>query len=160
MSSVKPFEISVPEEKLDLLLKKLSLATFPDELDDAGWVYGAPLRDIKRLVSHWQNNYSWREHEAKLNKELPQYNVAVDVEGFGSLDIHFVHRKSQVANAVPLLSVHGWPGHFLEVSKILPELVKGGKDHPAFHVVAPSLPNFGFSEGVKKVRRLKSPSFI
>ena len=42
------------------------------------------------------------------------------------------------------------PGSFLEVERILPSLIKGGKDTPAFHVVAPSLPNFGFSEGPKK----------
>lgn len=35
--------------------------------------------------------------------------------------------------------------------KLLPLLAKqdGGKA-PAFHVVAPSLPNYGFSDGVKK----------
>ena len=43
------------------------------------------------------------------------------------------------------------PGSFLEVERILPLLTKGGKDKPAFHVVAPSLPNFGFSEGPKKI---------
>lgn len=42
------------------------------------------------------------------------------------------------------------PGSFLEVSKLLPLLTKGGKDSPAFHVVAPSLPNFGFSSAVTK----------
>ena len=42
------------------------------------------------------------------------------------------------------------PGSFLEVERILPLLTKGGNDTPAFHVVAPSLPNFGFSEGAKK----------
>ena len=42
------------------------------------------------------------------------------------------------------------PGHFLEVAKILPLLTSASPDHPSFHVVAPSLPNFGFSEGVKK----------
>ena len=42
------------------------------------------------------------------------------------------------------------PGSFLEVERILPLLTKGGKDTPAFHVIAPSLPNFGFSEGPKK----------
>lgn len=40
------------------------------------------------------------------------------------------------------------PGSFIEVMHILPLLAKPGG--PAFHVVAPSLPNFGFSEGVKK----------
>lgn len=41
------------------------------------------------------------------------------------------------------------PGSFIEVKKLLP-LLKGDGKGPAFHVVAPSLPNFGFSEGVKK----------
>ena len=34
--------------------------------------------------------------------------------------------------------------------KILPKLLVGEKDFPAFHVVAPSLPNFGFSDGTKQ----------
>ena len=40
------------------------------------------------------------------------------------------------------------PGSFIEVLPILPFLSKPGG--PAFHIVAPSLPNFGFSEGPKK----------
>lgn len=39
------------------------------------------------------------------------------------------------------------PGSFVEVTKLLP-LLKGGDGQPAFHFVAPSLPNFGFSSGV------------
>ncbi|CEL56140.1 Epoxide hydrolase 1 OS=Mus musculus GN=Ephx1 PE=1 SV=2 [Rhizoctonia solani AG-1 IB] len=48
---------------------------------------------------------------------------------------------------VPLIFVHGWPGNFLEVSKIIEELVNP-KDpkSPSFHVVAPSLPGYVFSE--------------
>ena len=42
------------------------------------------------------------------------------------------------------------PGNFLEVVKLLEPLTQGGTDHPAFHVVAPSLPNYGFSSGVSK----------
>lgn len=64
----------------------------------------------------------------------------IDVEGFGTLDMHFVHSKSSQANAAPLLFVHGWPGSFAEVEKILPKLNEAG-----FHVVAPSLPGYGFS---------------
>jgi hypothetical protein len=45
-------------------------------------------------------------------------------------------------------------GEFLEVTKMLP-LLKGGDGKPAFHVVAPSLPNYGFSGGVFKVRPLR-----
>lgn len=42
------------------------------------------------------------------------------------------------------------PGNFTEVSKVLPLLADCKKGDPAFHIVAPSLPNFGFSQGVKK----------
>ena len=38
----------------------------------------------------------------------------------------------------------------MEVAKLLPLLTSASPEHPSFHVVAPSLPNFGFSEGVKK----------
>ncbi len=40
------------------------------------------------------------------------------------------------------------PGSFLEVFSILPLLAQS--DGPAFHVVAPSLPNYGFSQGPSK----------
>lgn len=42
------------------------------------------------------------------------------------------------------------PGNFLEATKLISLLLKddGG---PAFDVVAPSLPNYGFSQGVQKV---------
>lgn len=62
----------------------------------------------------------------------------------------FLHQKSGVKSAVPLLSVHGWPGSLLEVTRMLP-LLKGGEGRRAFHVVAPSLPNYAFRGGVKEV---------
>lgn len=46
------------------------------------------------------------------------------------------------------------PGSFLEVKKILPLLTSPEDDGvPSFHVVAPSLPNFVFSEGPKKKKK-------
>lgn len=94
---------------------------------------------IREVVEFWQKSYNWREEEAKLSK-LPQYQCQVEVDGFGSLDMHFLHASSSNPNAIPLLFVHGWPGSFLEVEKILPRLMTAG-----FHVVAPSLPGYGFS---------------
>jgi microsomal epoxide hydrolase len=38
----------------------------------------------------------------------------------------------------------------MEVIKILPLLTNPDGDAPSFHVVAPSLPNYGFSEEVTK----------
>ncbi|KAJ3516691.1 hypothetical protein NLJ89_g963 [Agrocybe chaxingu] len=146
----RPFEIEVTDEQLDLLKKKLALTTFPDELEDAGRDYGAPLADLKRLVARWQDGYDWRKHEKELNDELPQFKKEIHIGGFGDLDIHFVHKTSEVEGAIPLLFVHGWPGSFIEARKILPLLTQASPDHPSFHVVAFSLPGYGFSTAPKK----------
>jgi pimeloyl-ACP methyl ester carboxylesterase len=150
MASIKPYQIAVPQTQLDILKKKLELATFPDELDGADWNYGCPLADIKRLTTRWRDGYNWRTAEARLN-EFPQFTTDIPIDGYETFKVHFIHQKSMVKNAIPLIFVHGWPGSFDEVTKILPELLKGGKDQPAFHVVAPSLVNFGFSQGTKNV---------
>ncbi|KAA1473726.1 alpha/beta-hydrolase [Dentipellis sp. KUC8613] len=149
MSTEQPFKISVSDDALALLKHKLQQVRFPDELDDAGWDYGVPLAPLKRLVSRWANGYNWRDAEAKFNA-LPQFTRDIAVKDFGTLNIHYIHQKSNRPNAIPLLFVHGWPGSFIEVTKILPLLVNAPDDKPSFHVVAVSLPNFGFSEGVRK----------
>ncbi|KAJ3531862.1 hypothetical protein NMY22_g7980 [Coprinellus aureogranulatus] len=146
----RPFKISIQDEKLDLLRRKLELTTFPDELEDSGRDYGPPLSDIKRLVARWKDGYDWRKHEAALNAELPQFTQTIAVDGHGELEVHFVHKRSEVEGAIPLLFVHGWPGSFIEVRKILPLLVDSSGDHPSFHAVALSLPGFGFSSAPTK----------
>lgn len=146
--SPSPYRITVPESRLEDLRKRLDLATFPDELEDAEWIYGSPLADIKRLTSYWRNNFDWRKAEAKLN-ELPNFKTNVTVDGFGDIELHYLHQSSSASDAVPLLFVHGWPGSYVEVSKMLSSL-SGDANGVKFHVVAPSLPNFGWSAGIKK----------
>lgn len=122
MADIQPYKVSVSQDSLDLLQKKLSLVSLPDELEDAGWDYGAPLADIKRLVQYWKEKYDWRKHETQMNK-LPQYMTSISVKGFGDLDIHFVHQTSSVPTAIPLLFVHGctsfhilpWPSLLMNV---------------------------------------------
>ncbi|KAK7023085.1 Alpha/Beta hydrolase protein [Favolaschia claudopus] len=144
------FKISVSDDEINELRQKLRLTRFPDELDDAGWDYGAPLAHIRRLVDRWQNEYDWKAHEAQINAELPQFTRPISVEGHGTLTIHYVHQKSTVPDAIPLLFVHGWPGNFLEIRKILPLLVQSSPEFPSFHVVALGLPGYGWSEAPKK----------
>ncbi|KAL8756328.1 MAG: hypothetical protein Q9184_004537 [Pyrenodesmia sp. 2 TL-2023] len=122
MASIEPFTVSVPDSSLERLSQKLSLANFPNELEEAEWNYGAPLADIKRLTRYWQEKYDWRKAEAQIN-ELPNFTTPIGVDGFG-------------------------PGSFIEVQKILPLLTS--TTTPSFHVVAPSHPNFGFSSSVTK----------
>jgi len=105
------FQINIPDENLATLYAKLDLATFPDELKDAGWKYGAPLADIKRLAGKWRSGYDWRKHESELNKELPMFTRDIEVDGFGTLNIHYVHKKSNVVDAIPLFFCHGCRSH-------------------------------------------------
>ncbi|KAI0927453.1 hypothetical protein AcV5_007992 [Taiwanofungus camphoratus] len=147
--SEQPFKVSVPDADLDVLRQKLDLVRLPDELDEAGWDYGAPLADIKRLLTRWKDGFEWRKTEAEIN-EIAQFTQDIEVDGFGKLNVHYIHERSTVKNAIPLLFLHGWPGHYLEVRKLLPLLTSASPDHPSFHVVAPSLPGFGFSEAPSK----------
>ncbi|EKM83184.1 hypothetical protein AGABI1DRAFT_69424 [Agaricus bisporus var. burnettii JB137-S8] len=149
-SNEKPFKITIPDEDLELLKTKLESTRFPDEIEDAKRDYGVPLADVQRLVAYWKDQFNWRDHETQLNEDLPQFTRDIEVEGFGTLNIHYVHRKSSVSTAIPLLFMHGWPGSFIEVRKILPLLIADSPEHPSFHVVAPSLPGYGFSEAPKK----------
>jgi len=147
--SITPYQISVPDAELESVKERLNHAVFPDELEHAGWDYGAPLRDVKRLAYYWRSGFDWKAQEARINKTLPQFTTKIHIDGFDELDIHFVHQRSPVLGAIPLLFVHGWPGSFLEVAKLLP-LLHGSATAPAFSVVAPSLPNFGFSSAVRQ----------
>ncbi|KAJ7644627.1 Alpha/Beta hydrolase protein [Roridomyces roridus] len=152
MSTENAFQISVPDDSLSLLRQKLALVSLPDELEDAGWEYGVPLADIRRLVDRWANGYDWRHHEALLNAELPQFTRDIPVDGHGTLNIHYIHKKSDTKTAIPLLFVHGWPGSFFEARKLVPLLTQNSEHHPSFHVVAISLPGYGFSKAPSKKR--------
>src|SRR6187401_2096586 len=62
--------------------------------------------------------------------------------------VHFVHVRSPESDAVPLLLTHGWPGSVVEFREIIGPLTDPrahGASGPAFHVVAPSIPGFGFA---------------
>lgn len=107
MNTVRPFTISVPNSQLDLLNQKLQSASFPDELDAAGWDLGVPLDEIKRLTAYWRDSFDWRAKEKELNENLHQLMVSVSVPGFAQLDIHCVHQKSPTPGAIPLLFLHG-----------------------------------------------------
>ncbi|KAI1170196.1 microsomal epoxide hydrolase [Nemania sp. FL0916] len=148
---IRPFTISIPDADLSDLHQRLRRTRFPTELEDAGNDHGAPLADIRRLVTYWAEEYDWRKAEAELNA-LPHFTTTLQASGgFEALDVHFVHMRSKRADAIPLLFAHGWPGSFLEATKLLNPLTAPPDDStPAFHVVAPSLPGYGFSEASKK----------
>ncbi|CAE7259069.1 unnamed protein product [Symbiodinium pilosum] len=139
------FTIHVPDEDLADLKARLSRARIvPDEIVDRGsdpngaWAYGTDRTVLQEYVSHWLHKYDWRQKEAELNA-LPHFKMQVH-----GLQTHFIHQRSRSADAIPLLLVHGWPGSVVEFLKLLPLLAD------KFHVVAPSIPGYGWSEAPKR----------
>jgi len=107
------------------------------------WEYGTDLNYMRELIGYWQDGFDWREQERQLN-QFDQFKTVV-----ADLSMHFIHQRSNNPDAIPLMVVHGWPGSVSEFSKIIGPLTDplayGGDISDSFHVIAPSLPGFGFS---------------
>ena len=146
--SATPCRFRFAPDKVERLKQKLELADFPDEVTDEPWSQGPPLDAMKRLVTAWKT-FDYSRFEQEINAQ-PNFETKIEVDGFGALDIHFIHQRNSNSNAIPLLFVHGWPGSYLEALKIKELLASAPSSEVQFHLVALSLPNFGFSGGVKQ----------
>jgi pimeloyl-ACP methyl ester carboxylesterase len=140
---IRPYTIDVPDEVLDDLRDRLRRTRWPDEEPVDDWSQGAPLAVVQALCAYWADGYEWRAREAALNR-FDQFVTTID-----GVDIHFVHQRSPHPDALPIVLTHGWPGSIVEFHKVIEPLcdptTHGGTAEQAFHVIAPSLPGYGFS---------------
>ncbi|OIJ23730.1 epoxide hydrolase family protein [Nocardioides luteus] len=147
-SDVRAFEAHATDAELDDLRARLGAVRLPETetVDPAArgrdrWAQGVPLADLVDLVEHWRTAYDWRAFEERLDR-AGQFRTTID-----GLGIHFLHRRSPRADATPLLLTHGWPDSVVRFIDIIDELADPeDAEDPAFHVVVPSLPGFGYSE--------------
>jgi len=142
-ATIRPFHVSVPEEQLLDLRRRIAATRWPDRetVDDGS--QGIPLAKLKPLVAYWGSDYDWRKAEATLNA-LPQFMTTID-----GVEIYFIHVRSRHPNAMPLIMTHGWPGSVLELLKTVGPLTDptayGARPEDAFDLVMPSMPGYGFS---------------
>jgi epoxide hydrolase len=143
-AAITPFTIDVPQADLDDLAERLRRTRWAEAETVDDWSQGIPLSYTKELCGYWADGYDWRAREAALNR-FPQFRTEID-----GLGIHFLHVRSPHEGALPLVITHGWPGSVVEFHKVIEPLTDptahGGDAADAFHVVAPSLPGFGFSD--------------
>jgi Epoxide hydrolase N terminus len=71
------------------------------------------------LAEYWKSSFPFKKIEDFLN-QYKQYKLPAN-----GIDLHFLHEPSDNPDAIPLLFLHGWPGSFFEVYKILPILKEG-----------------------------------
>ena len=141
--SIQPFHIYVSEPVLDDLRQRIRRTRWPDQLPEIGWEQGTELEYLRELLTYWAEAFDWRAQERELNR-LTHYRVELD-----GLGIHFVLQRANHAGAIPLVMTHGWPSSFLELMPLLPLLtdpMSHGIPGPAFDIVIPSLPGYGFSD--------------
>lgn len=140
---IRPFRIDIPQAQLDDLRRRLRETRWPEREAVEDWTQGTPLSYVQEVCAYWAEKYDWRATEARLNA-FPQFTTEID-----GLDIHFIHARSPHEGAAPLIITHGWPGSIVEFHKVIGPLTDpvkyGGNAADAFHVVAPSLPGYGFS---------------
>ena len=140
--SIEPFVIPVEPEEAAWIRRRVEEFRFFEEPTDAGWRYGANRAYLEALRDYWLTSYDWPAAVAQLNRH-PHVRVEVD-PGFR---LHAIHRRSSRADARPLLIAHGWPGSILEFDALIERLAEPeSSDAPAFHVVAPSLPGYAWSD--------------
>src|SRR4051812_39874909 len=111
-TAIRPFRYEALQEALDDLRRRIAATKWPERETVADSSQGVQFATMQKLAQRWATDYDWRRMEAKLNA-LPQFITEID-----GLDIHFVHVKSQHANALPLIVTHGWPGSVIEQLKI------------------------------------------
>jgi pimeloyl-ACP methyl ester carboxylesterase len=143
-SGIDPFRIAVADSDLEDLRQRLRQTRWPEAATVTDWTQGVPLSYVQELCGYWADEYDWRAREARLN-QVPQYRT--DLDGLG---IHFLHIPSPEPDALPLIITHGWPGSIVEFMEVIGPLTNpgahGGNPKDAFHVVAPSLPGYAWSD--------------
>jgi pimeloyl-ACP methyl ester carboxylesterase len=142
-ADIVPYRIDVSDDVLADLRDRLGRTRWPDQIPGSEWNYGTDLSTLQELCDYWRASFDWRAAETELNS-WPQFTTVID-----DINMHFVHARSPHANAFPICVTHGWPGSVSEFLKVLGPLTNpteyGGSADDAFHVVAPSMPGYGFS---------------
>ena len=138
MDAIEEFRIDIPQAELDDLRERLARTRWPDQIPGSGWSYGITLDDVRELAEYWGGGYDWRVHERRLNG-FAQFTTEIDGQ-----TVHFLHIRSAVPGAIPLIMTHGWPGSVVEFTELIGPLTDpgahGGDPRDAFHLVVPSIP--------------------
>lgn len=128
------FSIEWTEDRIEQLRAQVAAPLLPVAPEAAGWDLGSDRNFLERFRQYWLHDYDWRAALADLNRH-PQFIAEINGQA-----IHFVHIKSGVTKARPLLLTHGWPGSHYEFWSVIEPLKAAG-----FDLVIPTLPGYGFS---------------
>jgi pimeloyl-ACP methyl ester carboxylesterase len=140
---VEPFLVHVEDDVLTDLRQRILATRWPAPVPGPAWGQGTDVAYLRSLLAEWAGGFDWRAEERRINR-LHQFRASVD-----GVAIHFVHERAVDGSGIPLMLLHGWPSTFVELVPLVPLLMEPGAlgiEGPAFDLVIPSLPGYGFSE--------------
>ena len=138
----EPFEIAVDQAVIDDMRARIRQARLPEAAPGKPWAQGTDRDWLAGLLAYWAGEFDWLSAQRYLNG-FSQYRVQV-----AGTVVHLVHERARRGGGIPLILTHGWPSCFAELLPLIPLLTDPaahGIDGPAFDVVIPSLPGYGFS---------------
>ncbi|KAK2616274.1 hypothetical protein QQS21_000708 [Conoideocrella luteorostrata] len=145
----RPYTIDVSPTLIQETRLKASHYRPTVDISTPAWFDGPPTHNVSQISQYIASEYDWFAYQDAINANFSHYITTVPAPG-GSyphdLDVHFIHQKSKREDAIPIILLHGWPSTSLEWKNVVADLVEPNDlSKPAFHVVAPDLPGFGFS---------------
>lgn len=131
-TQITPFVVEIPQAGIDDLRDRLDRTRYAPAAPGDSWEYGTPVSYLQDMVERWKT-FDWRSVEDRINAHP---NFTTEIEG---QTVHFLHVRSESADATPLLLAHTYPGSVVEFLDMIEPL------RDSFHLVVPSMPGFGFS---------------
>lgn len=80
---IRPFQVSIPENELVELKRRVRAARWPDRETAPDQSQGVKLETIQELARYWADDYDWRKVEAKINS-YPNFLKKLTVSTFTS----------------------------------------------------------------------------
>jgi pimeloyl-ACP methyl ester carboxylesterase len=139
---VEPFSVAVDAAVTDDLRARVRRARLPEAAPGRPWTQGTDRDWLAGLLDYWADAFDWQAAERQLNR-IAHYRARI-----GEAEVHFVHQRARHGGGIPIILGHGWPSCFAELLPLVPPLTDPaahGIEGPAFDVVIPSLPGYGFS---------------
>ena len=141
-----PFRIAFSTRAVADLHRRIDATRWPAMPFGAGWSAGTDDAVLRSLVRHWRTEFDWFEVQERLNRHAQLRGPLGDPAGELHCFLFAPGPDGAEVAPFPLLLLHSWPGSFIELLPAAELLSQGAGGGPAFEVVVPSLPGYGFSD--------------
>ena len=97
MTDIRPYTITIDDDTIDDLHRRLSATRWPEAETPDDWSQGIPLAYTQAVIEYWNTEYDMQRLATRLNA-YPNFLTEID-----GLDIHFMHIRSSREDAQPQL---------------------------------------------------------